>query len=517
MNHRTRSSITNGLRVVGPQRWPLLGCIHCLALIALCVLTAPLARSEAVREEDDTAQGAREIIRMTVTPADEPTPAFKYRLTYRPHELKPGNSVAHYMRSFPEGGVQRTWQTVREKYGESVDEWYAGSTPLSQLPIDDFKNAARSFDGLVENHMQNAARARDTDWGVNFEDIKGTEIITFLLPEIQSMREIERAMSLQTRLAILEGRYDDAIDLMRMSYRLGRDVGQQPILVSNLVGIAICSITNMDVVDLIAAPNSPNMYWALTELPRPQVSLRDSLRLELAIGPRMFEFLDSPETKNLTHDEWNALWKRSARLTQMVHSTNFADDSLAAEFQPLLFGLLGYAHARDRLFVWGYSTDEIDAMAVGQVLSIYSARAYQTFADEWEKVAYFDYLTGKKLYRNLQQLEEDAGWFGSGPDRELVPIASPLLPAVHAAQSAVFRSERDLDALRVIEALRMHAAQNEGRWPKNLDEITCVPVPRNVATGEQFEYRLDGDTAILVLPMSDGFHQEKQYELTLAK
>jgi hypothetical protein len=491
--------------------------IRFLSITVFCVTISPsIARSEAVREQDDTVQGNREIIRMTVTPADEPTPAFKYRLTHRLHELQPGNSVAHYMRSFPEGGVERTWQRVREKHGEAMDEWYAGGTPLSKLPFEDFKDAATSFDRLVD-HMKMAVLSRETDWGVNFEGLKGPEIISFLLPEIQSMREIERAMSLQTRLAILEGRYDDAIDMLRMSYRLGRDVGQQPILVSNLVGIAICSMTNSDVVDLIASPNSPNMYWALTELPQPQVSLRDSLRLELAIGPRMFEFLDNPEGKKLSHDEWNALWKRSARLTQMVHSTNFADDSLAADFQPLAFGLLGYAHARDRLYAWGYSTGEIDAMAVGQVLSIYSARAYQTFADEWEKVGYFDYQTGKKLYRNMQELEDDLGIFGSSPDRELIPIASALLPAVQAAQSAVFRSERDLDALRVIEALRMHAAQNEGKWPKTLEEITCVPVPRNVATGEHFEYRLDGDTAILVLPMSDGFHLEKQYELTLAK
>lgn len=513
------SQIADELRLVGSTTHRS-SAIRFLAFSVACVTLAvfsSIAHSEAVWEEDNSGQDYREIIRMTVTPADEATPAFKYRLTYRPHELVSGNSVAHYMRAFPEGGIAHTWQGIRKKYGDPVDEWYAGGTPLSQLPREEFKTAADNFQFLIQNYIKPGSQCRETDWGVRFENIKGPEIISFLLPEIQSMREIERAMSLQTRLAILEGRYEDAIDLMRMSYRLGRDVGQQPILVSNLVGIAICGMTNSDVTDLIAAPGSPNMYWALTELPRPQVSLRDSMRLELAIGPRMFEFLDRPEDKKLSHDEWNALWKRSARLSQMVHSTTFSDDSLAADFQPLAFGLLGYAHARERLIAWGYTVEDVDSMAVGQVLSLYSARAYQTIADDLEKIGYFDFKTGKKLQRKMDQRGNSRPWMGTDPDRELIPIASMLLPAAQAAQNAGFRSERDLDALRVIEALRMHAAQNEGKWPKSLDEITCVPVPLNVGTGKPFEYRLEGDTAILLLPISDGFHVEKQYELTLAK
>src|SRR5690606_4873449 len=141
-------------------------------------------------------------IRMEVTPADEPVPAFKYRLSLRPHETVPGNSVLHYMRAFPEGGIERTWKMLREKYGEDeLDEWGLGPMPISKIPLEKAREAARAFDGTVD-HVRKGAQSRDTDWGRNWLDMKGSEVIALLLPEVQASREISRALSLQTRVAI---------------------------------------------------------------------------------------------------------------------------------------------------------------------------------------------------------------------------------------------------------------------------------------------------------------------------
>ncbi len=497
-----------------------------VAVMILSQVLSNVARADAVWEDID-GDSNRQLIRMTVTPADEPDPAFKYRLTLLPHELLPGNSVAFYMRSFPNGGVDKTWRFVRDEFGEEHHDWYMPGVAVSDLPAEKFVAAAVAFEGLVQNHIAPGSRRRETDWGVSFVDVRGPDVIGFLLPEIQSMRQIARAVAFQTRLAIFQHRYDDAIDLLRMNYRLGRDVATQPILVSGLVGIAICGITNGTTTDLIAAPDSPNLYWALTELPRPQVSLRDALRLEMAIGPRMFEILDDPENTQRTAEEWNAVWKRDADLLgefgewqtpfEKLAGGLTRRDVLAGEFSPLLLGMTNYAHARDRLIEVGYSKAKVQAMPVGQVLAIYSARAYRKVAAEWEKVAYADYQTGRTLLRKAQRVNEQLSANGNDRDREILPIATMLLPAVTAAQSAAFRIERDLDALRVMEALRMHAARNKGQWPESLDQVTCAPVPTNVATNKPFDYRLDGDTAVLTLPMSDGFQIERRYEISIAK
>lgn len=498
---------------------------QCAFLLSVLPFATPYAFAEAVWTTQNENGADVEVVRMEVTPADEPTPAFKHRLTSLPHELVPGNSVAHYMRAFPEGGIERTWKSLRDKYGEVLEDWYGTDIAISALPMEQVRAAASSFDSLVDSYVSKGAACRETDWGVSYVDIRGPEVISFLLPEIQSMRGIARAMALHTRAAIADGQYNKAIDELRMSYRLGRDVGQQPILVSNLVGVAICGITNSNTTDLIASPGSPNLYWALTELPSPQVDMRRSMRLELAIGPRMFEMLDNPENKKLASAEWNALWMRSAKYyneNQFWDSGVRESASVSEMFTPVGYGLLGYSHAKKRLVDWGYAPKEVDAMAVGQVLSIYSARAYQISANELEKSIYVGFREGQILGQASEERlssfgPQALGPLGNDPNREIVPIASLLLPAIRAVQSAQYREIRNLDALRVIEALRMHAAQNDGQWPGSLADITCVPVPNNVATDEPFEYELIGATAVLTLPVSDGFHMEKRYELTIAK
>ena len=157
-------------------------------------------------------------------------------------------------------------------------------------------------------------------------------------------------------------------------------------------------------------------------------------------------------------------------------------------------------------------------MAVGQVIAVYSERINRRFADAFESTWYmpFDDLQqrrGRELDREL----EKANPLGGGEDRELLPIAKNLLPAMQAVRAVQVRSERDIAALRVIEALRMYAAEHAGGLPAKLDEIHEVPVPLNPATGKPFVYHLDGAVAVLELPLSDGIPGvNRRYEIKIA-
>ena len=89
-----------------------------------------------------------------------------------------------------------------------------------------------------------------------------------------------------------------------------------------------------------------------------------------------------------------------------------------------------------------------------------------------------------------------------------------LLPATQQVMRAQLRIEREVDALLVIEALRMHAAET-GRFPGTLADVSVVPVPNNPATRKPFKYRLDGGTAVLELPKSDGVSIAKRFKVSL--
>jgi hypothetical protein len=155
----------------------------------------------------------------------------------------------------------------------------------------------------------------------------------------------------------------------------------------------------------------------------------------------------------------------------------------------------------------------VDQMAVGQVLMLDASREYRRIADEIEKWWYIDFPQAR--FRMDQESALFASSYLEGGFGEM--IAALLLPAIHAARNAEMRSEWQMQALRVIEAIRMHAAET-GALPQSLGEITVVPPPLNPITLEPYQYRLDGQTAVLELPFSDGMSGLAwRFEITLAE
>ncbi|NOY29688.1 MAG: hypothetical protein GXP28_05795 [Planctomycetes bacterium] len=457
------------------------------------------------------------LYKMTVTAAAEPAPALKHRLCLRPHEYKPGNAATYYLRANAENGLSGAWRNARKEFGEAVDDWYGDSIPLNELPLDMVRKAAGRFDSLVSNFIEPASTRQDCDWGYNLTELRGSEVYAMLLPGAQQSRSIARMLALRSRLAIVEGRFDDAIDHMRMNYRLASNVGQEPILVCGLIGIAIEGVTSHTVIDLISAPDSPNLYWALTELPRPLVDMREAIRLEVSACERVCPILLDAETAEHSPEEWarliarnidflKGLWGSSSGTEEFFEGQNLVGIAVTG------LALRTYPAAKQRLLHAGMAVDRVEKMPVGQVLAIDAAREYRRIADEQEKWWYVPFPVARHRMKEAGRRFYDVGLqsgFGA-------TLASLLSPATRAARTAQARHEWQMNALRVIEALRMHAAET-GRLPESLDEIQIVPVPENPITTHPYQYHLDGQTAVLELPFSDGMPGvASRYEITLA-
>ncbi len=76
---------------------------------------------------------------------------------------------------------------------------------------------------------------------------------------------------------------------------------------------------------------------------------------------------------------------------------------------------------------------------------------------------------------------------------------------------------RGSQALRSVEAIRLHAASQGQALPRALDEIKLVPVPDDPTTGKPFEYKPDGRFFLFAGATPDGMGSGVAYRLSMPK
>jgi hypothetical protein len=140
---------------------------------------------------------------------------------------------------------------------------------------------------------------------------------------------------------------------------------------------------------------------------------------------------------------------------------------------------------------------------------------FQRMQDElfkWVNVPYAQARDG--LRRANQQIHKVRDGLEEGN-----PIFTAFLPAFDKVFTAQARTDRRIAALRCIEAIRLHAAAHDGQLPRQLSAITEVPVPTDPVTGQAFEYRVEGDKAVLIArpPAGDSQPSILHYELILKR
>jgi len=502
------------------NRGALLWAISVGIVLAALNWIAVAARAELTVVENADEQQGLMVFKMTVTPAAEPTPAFKHRLIPRESEMRSGNAALHYSRAFAEGNLSGAWKAIEKEYGfdevhggSETDGWYSVHRPLRDLPLDKVRQAASRFDTIVHQCVARGTVRRHCDWGRDIDELRGSDVFSLLIPEAQETRSLSRMLMLRTRAAIADGDYERAIEHLRMNYRLGQNVARDPILICGLVGIAEASLGNAEMIELIAAKDSPNMYWALAELPRPFIDLEPAVRYELNWGQRIFPFMLDAETEEHSPEEWARLLAEAFTQIQQVSGNGVVIKDEKARFGVVGLGLLAYPDAKRRLIAGGMDAARVERMPAGQVIAVDASREYERIANELEKSSHIPYHLAKKRTAEVDLLlkgKQLQGGLGH-------VLAALMMPALDAVRYAQMRLDWQLNALQAIEALRMHAATT-GSLPASLDEVKIVHVPYNPVTGKPYEYRLNGKTATLSLPFSDGFpNVAARFEISLAE
>lgn len=461
-----------------------------------------------------------QVFKLAVSAAAEPAPPFKYQFTIPLSERQPGNSVPFYYRALVQfGNIAPEQKAKLEEAFEKFREIRA-----ADLPKDEVRTLLAPY-GNVFTELDRAAVRVQTNWDWRLEELGPVEAISFLLPEIQESRQLARLLALKAKFEVAEGRFDDAARTLRNGYALGQAVAEPPTLINDLVGIAIAAVMRDVVRDWIATPGSPNVYWAVTSLPRPFVDLRPALEYELSFPYRFAPWLSRAETDTSPPEVWRERFARTLGDLEAVEPMMKLGSIREAQGDPLaqaaasLVALRGYPVAKRELISRGYDPQRVEAMPVGQVLAIQQKFVDDVIAQEMLKAALLPPAEAAAVSATVEQSLKGRGYLGPPFVQigETIPLMSLLAPATRGAGQASWRAEAYFAALRTIEAIRMHAA-SAGVLPKSLAEIEAVPVPENPVSDEPFAYSSDGRTAVLDVVVSpDQPRVNWRVELTLQK
>ena len=429
------------------------------------------------------AQSPEKPIPLIIHPAAAAIPALRYQLLPQVDDLSPGNRALLYYRSFsPE------WEEWRRRQGFLDQMDRALHAPLKEL-------LRKDLDWVLHAHQLHevdlAARREHVDWELTPR--LRSEGIGLLLPDMQSFRTTANLLALRARLEIADQQYDKALHTLQTGYALGRDVGDAPLLISALVGVSICTVMSEQVEELIQAPGSPNLYWALTALPSPMVSLRKPLQ-----GERMIVYSELPElrdleTTRLSPQQRQALVAHLIRLRAMMRDDRPVPSGANWEGRLELTALVGklYPEAKRALIARGRKAEDVEGLPALQVVMIHLLHQYQRLQDDlfkWFNLPYWQALP--ELAKADQQI-------AAARSRLEADLLLGFLPAISKVYTTTTRLDRRLAALRCVEAIRVYAAAHNGRLPAALSDITEVPVPIDPMTGNSFEYKADGNKATL--------------------
>jgi hypothetical protein len=450
-------------------------------------------------------QEAEKPTQIVLRPAGVPAPALKYQLLPERRTLVPGNAAIFYHRAIEMSMGRRAREQRGEKTADgsgkewkAVVDWVKG--PLSSIPRDRAKQLLEADrNSLAEIEL--GARHRSCDWGFGQRE----ETVYLLIEEIQQMRSLVGLVSLRARMAILDGNIDQAMHWIQVGFAVARHVSEGPLVIQSLIGVSLCQVMCRALEDLIQAPGAPNLFWALSHRPRPLIDFSagfesERFLLESEI-PSLRELDGAPWSVEKGREFSDELQRKLFRLAELADGSEGGSGLRDWNYRLGMAALVlqAYPEAKRALIAQGRPVEQVEAMPTVQVAALYTFQQYEQFRDDFFK------WTSLPFYQGYKGMEDSVGGNPNVADRHMLfKLFTMLIPAVRSCGRAQALSERRLDAIQCIEAIRLYAALHGGKLPSRLEDMTEAPVPGDTATGKPFKYTVDGDRAVIWAPAPPG-------------
>ena len=253
--------------------------------------------SQAKPEPPEATHADVKIVELTLHPSKAPEPAQMYLLLPKADEQTDADAVPLY-----EKAVQSLPKDPQIE--ERIRTWL--KTPFDKLPRQQVQSTLQQLKTTLQLVKQ-AARCKQRNW---------PPFKPQTLPEnLSEYRKIAFALAIQARLQIAQGQYDQAVGTIQTGCAMARHMGEAPNLTQGLVGVSIGALMCRELEQFIQPPDSPNLYQALSALPKPPVDLTKTIELEIE-NLKQYNFLVRKQFEKIlkpAHDRVRLIMNRLNR------------------------------------------------------------------------------------------------------------------------------------------------------------------------------------------------------------
>lgn len=447
---------------------------HLFALFTLLALSASaLADDPFEITEGRTADDPR-LYRMALTPASPVTPALRYRLLPPPLEIVRGNAAPLYI---------ELAAALRE-----VDVDPFSDVATADLPARDAAAKLTTLSPLLAR-LDEAARRNRADWPAG-RDVNA--VMDYLNP----MRNAANIVHLRTRLAIAEKRYDDAVRSMQTEFAMARHMAEDAPLIHGLVATGMAALATQGVREIMAQPDAPSFYWALSSLPRPVIDPQAVLEGERRWIAQRIPSLRLPRDQ-IKPETWKQLASELMNLGMTLRVDPGIDPDAAELRGQMGAGVMAMAAivpARQWLGERGLSEQELADMPPPQIVAIYYIESFNEAFDELAK------WNSLPAWMAQEAMPHDAALQAVLRQQQFDNLVlTMMIPSLSRARQTMLRIDRDLQALQVVEAIRTHAAA-QGAPPTRLVDLRATPALLDPMTGRPFDYAVTDTGFMLAAP-----------------
>ena len=397
--------------------------------------------------------------------------------------------------------AEKSFHKIKQEntaYYKSIAFSYYASLPKAEFPIEDAKHFIGNYSPIY-NRIETASKCDYCDFDHRIRSNRN--FIAILLPEVQEMRYLARWLAVKAKIEIYEGRFDDAVKTIRLGLEMSNHMVEEPVLVTQLVGIAIRSIMFSCIIELAQEPNAPNLYWALTDIDSLTPAYKRAIECEMSIIPWMMPTFGKAvnDTEKMTDSDWRMLNDEFSTIVPILSDSLGNINSDGLKFANTVMSLATYPQAVRWLLEQGKTREEVDAMSVPTVIGKYSVARFKTQRDEILKQA------NLPIWQTENPSYNPFGYDGSVTSTDI--LVALLFPAVNAAKDAYARMDFTLDAMRIVEAIRDYAADHDGKLPETLSDITSLPIPPiSPFTGTPYSYKIQDGAAVIESEHLHNYH-----------